>query len=69
MRIDPYSPTWRAVETHLATRMRELRTRLEGDLPQEETMKVRASLRECKLLLELAGDKTPLVESDIEIPG
>jgi len=69
MRIDPYSPTWRAIETHLATRMRELRNRLEGDINYDETMKVRASLRECKLLLELAGDKTPLVESDIEIPG
>ena len=69
MKIDPYSPTWRATEAHLSRRMQELRNRLEGDLSQEETIKVRAALRECKLLLELAGDKTPLVESDIEIPG
>ena len=69
MKIDQYSPTWRLVAGYLNTRMRDLRTRLEGDLPQDETTKVRASLRECKLLLELAGDKPPLVESDIEIPG
>ena len=69
MKIDQYSPTWRLVAGYLNTRMRELRNRLEGDINYDETMKVRASLRECKLLLELAGDKTPLVESNIEIPG
>lgn len=69
MSIDPYSKTWRAIALHLNTRMRDLRGRLEGDLPEAETIKVRASLRECKLLLELASDTTPVVESDIEIPG
>ena len=69
MKLDPYSPTWQAIEAHLAERMADLRARLEGDLSRKETLKVRAGLRECKLLLELAGDKTPLVESDMDIPG
>lgn len=69
MILDPYSATWQIIEAHLEQRMSELRIRLEGDLPRRETTKVRAALRECKLVLELAGDKRPLVESDIEIPG
>lgn len=69
MNIDPYSATWMVIEAHLTNRMSELRTRLEGDLPMEQTTSIRASLRECKLVLQLAGDKRPLVESDIEIPG
>jgi len=69
MKLDPYSATWQAIEAHLNQRLAELRARLEGDLGKKETAKVRASLRECKNLLELAGDKTPLVESDMDIPG
>ena len=69
MRIDPYSTTWLVIEAHLNQRIADIRTRLEGDLGKKETAKLRASLRECKSLLELAGDRTPLVESDIEIPG
>jgi hypothetical protein len=69
MNIDPYSPTWLVIEAHLNQRVTDLRTRLEGNLGWDETQKIRASLQECKSLLELAGDRTPLVESDIEIPG
>jgi hypothetical protein len=69
MRIDPYSNTWQVVEAHLKQRMADLRIRLEGDQPEESSIKLRAALRECKSMLELAGDRTPLVESDIEIPG
>ncbi len=69
MRIDPYSNTWLVIEAHLNQRMTDIRARLEGDLGKKETAKLRAALRECKTLLELAGDRTPLVESDIEIPG
>jgi hypothetical protein len=69
MRIDPYSNTWLVIEAHLTQRIADLRSRLEGNLSWDETQKVRASLQECKTLLELAGDRTPLVESDIEIPG
>lgn len=69
MKLDPYSPTWQIIEAHLKERMTDLRARLEGDISRKETTKVRAGLRECKLLLELAGDNTPLIESDMDIPG
>jgi len=69
MRIDPYSNTWQVVEAHLKNRMAELLTRLQADQLEESSIKIRAALRECRILLELAGDRTPLVESEIEIPG
>ena len=69
MRIDPYSNTWQVIEAHLKQRMADLRSRLEGDQAEESSIKIRAALRECRILLELAGDRTPLVESEVEIPG
>ena len=69
MRIDPHSPTWLVIEAHLNQRVADIRARLEGDQAEDSSIRLRASLRECKSLLELAGDRTPLVESDIEIPG
>lgn len=69
MNIDPYSPTWLVIEAHLKQRMTDLRVRLEGNVGWDDTQKIRAGLQECKNLLELAGDRAPLVESDMDIPG
>jgi hypothetical protein len=58
--IEPHEaakPEWKKLKAHMEARQQTLRTRLEGDLNEVETAKVRGQLVEIKLFLAL--DKPP----------
>lgn len=70
MKIDPTSVTWLNILNHLEGRAAEIRNKLEAETPWENTLALRASLREIKLILALAHpEEPPLVDQDFEIPS
>lgn len=68
-KIEAYSPTWVAVREHCTVRLSELRLKLEGDITWDETLKVRAQIKELKNLLGLVKTELPLVAEADELPG
>lgn len=58
-----YSAAWLLVKEHATERLSELRARLEGDLPEKETVQTRASIRELKRLLDLENPEQE-IETD-----
>lgn len=68
--IEVYSQTWQDVKKYAEDRIAELRNKLEGQISGEETVMIRAQLKELRLLLELPGKDIPLTEpEDVELPG
>ena len=66
--IEIYSQTWQDIQSHVSERMSELRGRLEGPLPHEQTIEIRAQLRELKLILALGTKSTSVEPEDVELP-
>jgi len=67
--IDRYSQTWLSITEHVESRMADLRSRLEGDLNWEDTIKLRARINECVQLLNIETEEAPLVDEDFELPS
>ena len=67
--IDRYSQTWLSIRGHVESRMADLRSRLEGDLNWEDTIKLRARINECVQLLNIETEEAPLVDEDFELPS
>ena len=68
--IEVYGQTWQEVKKYAEERIAELRMKLEGQISIEETLMIRAQLKELRLLLELPGRDIPLTEPvDVELPG
>lgn len=68
--IEAYSQTWQTVKKYAEDRITELRTKLEGQLGVEDTLTVRAQLKELRLILELPERDIPLTEPvDTDLPG
>ena len=51
---DRHSSCWLTVVAYVESRMSDLRSRVEGNLNWEDTIQVRAQIRELKNLLEIA---------------
>ena len=69
MAIEQYSQTWQDVKNYAEGRIAELRLRLESTISPDETLAVRAQLKELRLLLELPGTDIPITEPvDIYLP-
>lgn len=57
--------TWVKIKRHLDARKLELLAKLAGDMPEEQTWKMRGRIAEINAMLE--ADKTaPVVESDFK---
>lgn len=68
--IEAYSQTWQEIKKYAEDRIAELRMKLEGQISVDETLMIRAQLKELRLLLELPGRDIPLTEPvDVELPG
>ena len=68
--IEAYSQTWQTVKKYAEDRIAELRTKLEGQLGVEDTLTVRAQLKELRLILELPERDIPLTDPvDADLPG
>lgn len=67
--IDRYSQTWVTVKLAIEERIALLRTRLEGELDWDETIRTRARINECVQLLNIEADELPLVDQDFELPS
>lgn len=63
-KIDPHSATWKVVTDWCQDRAQMLRSHLEGDITHEESIKIRASLREINRIRALATSDTPLIDED-----
>jgi len=55
-----HSAGWILVRQYATERLAELRARLEGDLPEKDTVQARASIREMKRLLDLENPEQEL---------
>lgn len=67
MKIDPHSATWAAVREYAESRLAEHRTRLEGNLDWEDTLCVRAQMKEVRrLLAEVEPADAQYVALDIQ---
>lgn len=53
---DLESITWRRISEHLNKRLSKLREQNDGDLPDEETAKLRGRIAELKLILSFSKD-------------
>lgn len=63
MKLSPeqkHSVGWVLVRQYATERLAELRARLEGDLPEKDTVQARASIREMKRLLDLENPEQEL---------
>lgn len=58
-----HSAAWFIIRDYAAERLAELRARLEGDLPEKETVQARAAIRELKRLLDLENPEQE-IETD-----
>lgn len=68
--IEAFSQTWQTVKAYAEERIAELRVKLESQLTVEETVQVRAQLKELRLLLDLPERDIPLTDPvDTELPG
>ena len=68
--IEAYSQTWQDVKKYAEERIAELRGRLEAQISAEETVQIRAQLKELRLLLELPARDIPLTDPvDADLPG
>lgn len=68
--IEVFGQTWQEVKKYAEERIAELRGRLEAQISAEETVQIRAQLKELRLLLELPERDIPLTEPvDVELPG
>lgn len=68
--IEAYSQTWQEVKRYVDDRIATLRIKLEQSLSPDETLQVRAQLKELRLLLELPERDIPLTEPvDAYLPG
>lgn len=68
--IEAFSQTWQTVKAYAEERVTELRVRLEAPISGEETLQIRAQLKELRLLLDLPERDIPLTEPvDTELPG
>lgn len=61
-----HSSTWLAIREHALERLAELRARLEGDLPEKETIQARSSIKELKRLLDLELPDQQEIEANDE---
>lgn len=68
--IEAFSQTWQTVKAYAEERISELRVRLEAPISGDETIQIRAQLKELRLLLDLPERDIPLTEPvDTELPG
>ena len=68
--IEAYSQTWQDVKRYAEERIAELRIKLEGPLSNDDTLTIRAQLKELRLLLELPERDMPITEPvDADLPG
>lgn len=68
--IEVFGQTWQEIKKYAEERIAELRGRLEAQISAEETVQIRAQLKELRLLLELPERDIPLTEPvDVELPG
>ena len=67
--IEAYSQTWQTVKAYAEERVSELRVRLESPISVDETIQIRAQLKELRLLLDLPERDIPITEPvDTELP-
>lgn len=70
IRIDPHSSTWLNIAGYLADRLKALRSQLESDQTEKETIETRARLRELKALLaDAAEEEATVIQADFDLPG
>lgn len=68
--IEVFGQTWQEVKKYAEDRIAELRGRLEAQISAEETVQIRAQLKELRLLLELPERDIPLTDPvDADLPG
>ena len=67
--IEAFSQTWQEVKRYAEERIAELRVRLESPISVDETIQIRAQLKELRLLLDLPERDIPITEPvDTELP-
>lgn len=70
MKIDTRTATWQVIKAHIVDRIISIQALLESNVGWDETVKLRAQLKELRGILALADTpEAPLVETDFELPN
>lgn len=68
MQINTHTETWACVRKHCDERLDSLRTKLEGDISFDESIKIRAQIRELRGIISLGEVEAPLVDAPDTLP-
>lgn len=68
MAINTNTETWVTVRKHCEERIDALRVKLEGDISNDESIKLSAQLRELRSIVALGVADTPLVDEPDMLP-
>lgn len=68
-KIDTRTATWQIIKGYCEGRISSIQTLLESNIGWDETMRVRAQLKELRAIISLADSPdAPLIEPDFELP-
>lgn len=69
LKIDSNSRTWLEVKQYVDRRILELRSRIESDLTEKETIQHRARLAELRSFLSSTEFDEPVIEQAFDLPN
>ena len=70
MKIDTRTATWQVIKAHIVDRIVSIQALLESNVGWDETMRLRAQLKELRGILALAeAPEQPLIEPEEYLPS
>lgn len=68
MAINTNTDTWLTIRAHCAERLENLRQKLEADITHDDSIKVRAQIKELRGIISLGEVEVPLTEAAEPLP-
>lgn len=68
MAINTNTETWVTIRKHCADRLETLRQKLEADIAHDDSIKVRAQIKELRGIISLGETEVPLVDAPEPLP-
>lgn len=68
MAINTNTDTWITLRAHCAERLESLRQKLEADISHDDSIKVRAQIKELRGIISLGETELPLTEPAEPLP-
>lgn len=68
MAINPNTETWVTIRKYCEERLDSLRLKLEADISQDDSIKVRAQIKELRGIVSLGVNEVPLVDEPDMLP-